>query len=131
MDESPELGEIPLDAYRFGDTINGRLSSDHHVAVFARVPCVLISGWGPNPVPGLDAFVETVPADVEIQGVHLRLRAGHLDQLPPPADFLPVVKGRQNVSPAACSPALIGKPDPRTGWIATLASWQLILKPVL
>src|SRR3989304_2130386 len=103
------------------------LAADHHVAVSARVPLVLVQVGVTSSGSPLDAGVETVPSDVEIEEVEIGLGPGHLDELPFSAELISPVERRLDVDRRLLAGDEVVDPEPGPGGVAPLPPGGLVL----
>ena len=127
MDQPAELGVVPLDAHADPVPEPVALAADHHVAVPAGIPLVLVEVGVPAPGSRLDAGVEAVPAEIEVEDVEQGLGAGELDELPFSAELVSPVEGRQDVDRRLLTGDIVGSPYAGPGGVAPLPPGELVL----
>src|SRR3990172_7568766 len=127
MNQPAELRIVPLDAHSDPVPEPVALAADHHVAVSARVPLVLVQVGVPSAGPRLDAGVEPVPAEVEIEDVEVGLGPGDLDELPLSGKLISPVERRQDVDRRLLPGDVVVDPDPGPGGVAPLPPGELVL----
>ena len=127
VDQPAKLGEVPLNTHADAVPQPVGLTADHHVAVTAGIPLVLVEVGVPAARPRLDGGVEHVPADIKVQDVHLGLGAGHLAKLALTGELVPPVQGRQQGVGPLLTGDKIREPDAGPGGGAAALSGELVL----